>query len=82
MHLNFPIINTVKEETVVTALLTAKPQHHFPQQHLFCLQCALKLIPFRIVEIQWHYFPIPKLHTTLHDETTINHIIKILTFHN
>ena len=82
MHLNFPIINTVKEETVVTALLTAKPQHHFPQQHLFCLQCALKLIPFRIVEIQWHYFPFPKLHTTLHDETTINHIIKILTFHN
>ena len=29
MHLTFPIINTVKEETVVTALLRTKPQHHF-----------------------------------------------------
>ena len=72
MQLNFPITDTVREESVATAFLRIIPQHHFQWHHFFCLQCALKLFPFIIVEIQWHSFPIPKLHTTLHDEITIH----------
>lgn len=67
MHLNFSITNTVKEETIVTALLGAKPQLFMTTLLLF----AVKLFPIRIVEIQWHYLLILKLHTTLHDERTI-----------
>ena len=40
----------------------AKPQHHFSWQHFFSLQFTLKFFPLGIVEIQWHYLPIPKLY--------------------
>ena len=50
---------------------------------LFLFAVCIEVIPFSIVEINWNYLPIPKLHTTLCalcDETTIYHTIKFLPF--
>ena len=42
MHLTFPIINIVKEETVMMALLRAKAQHHFSLNTFFV--CSLIVV--------------------------------------
>ena len=41
MYLTFPIINTVKEETVMMALLRAKPQHHFSLTLFLFVACIV-----------------------------------------
>ena len=50
---------------------------------IFLFAVCIEVISFSIVEINWHYLSIPKLHTTLcvlSDETTIYHTIKFLPF--
>ena len=50
MHLTFPIINTVKEETVMMALLRAKPQHHFSLNTFFVCSLHCSYFPSELLK--------------------------------
>ena len=50
MYLTFPIINTVKEETVMMALLRAKPQHHFSLNTFFVCSLHCSYFPSELLK--------------------------------